>query len=63
MTHAQEWNKNDAELRIREVFAGAKNGETQKIKDSDGTFELTFVPSSEKPNAGEYLSRGGPNDA
>ncbi|NKM95689.1 hypothetical protein [Rhizobium leguminosarum] len=62
MSRTQEWSKTDAERHIGQVFEGAKNGATQKIKDADGTFELRFVPSSEKPSAGEYLSRGGPNE-
>ncbi|KQX56028.1 hypothetical protein ASE71_22645 [Ensifer sp. Root954] len=58
---AQVWEKAEAENRFAEVLAGAKAGRTQCISDSDGVFEIKFIPNSPKVPAGQVLAQGGPD--
>jgi chaperonin GroEL (HSP60 family) len=63
MNHNHEWTRTDAELRIHEVLENAqKSGEAQRILDGNGVFEIRFLKEKTKVSAGEYLSRGGPED-
>ncbi|ASW08636.1 hypothetical protein thsrh120_33130 [Rhizobium sp. No.120] len=61
--HLQEWNRADAERRIREVLDEAKSGKLQKIRDNDGFFEIRFISHEDKEPAGQFLARGGPVDS
>lgn len=55
-----EWNRADAEEKIAEVFNAAKSGETQIVRDFDGSFEVKFVAPRSKQPLNEFLAQGGP---
>jgi hypothetical protein len=44
MANGMEWQRPKAESHIRDLFDAAKVRGTQKVVDSDGTFEVSFVP-------------------
>ncbi|MGO4112474.1 hypothetical protein ACC786_14320 [Rhizobium ruizarguesonis] len=62
MRDQQEWSRVDAEEHIREVFDDAKAGEPQIVRDSGGKFEVRFVADDTAEPAGQYLTRGGPDE-
>ncbi len=43
-------------------FAAAKSNGAQHVEDEDGTFTLEYHERDSKPDAREYLARGGRSD-
>lgn len=58
MTLDKEWQRREAEARIREVLDAAKVRGAQRILDTDGSYDVTFVPK--KRSLEELFSRPGP---
>ncbi|KQW60441.1 hypothetical protein ASD02_26810 [Ensifer sp. Root1252] len=58
---ARVWERVEAENHFTEVLDGAKAGQTQRISDSDGVFEITYSATTLKERAGQKLARGGPS--
>ncbi len=58
MTHEPDWQRHEAEARIQDVLDAAKAHGTQRVIDTDGRFDVTFVP--EKKTLEELFSRPGP---
>jgi hypothetical protein len=58
MTHETTWLRNDAEARVRELFDTAKSAGPQEVRDTDGTFSLTFIPM--KGTLEDLFSKPGP---
>jgi hypothetical protein len=44
MTHSSDWQRHEAEARIREVLDAAKARGSQRVVDDDGRFLITFEP-------------------
>ncbi|HLP66151.1 MULTISPECIES: hypothetical protein [Ciceribacter] len=58
MTHNFDWQRHEAEARIQEVLDAAKTRGTQRVVDTDGRFDVTFVPGEKTLE--ELFSRPGP---
>lgn len=58
MTRDSDWQRHEAEARIQEVLDAAKARGTQRLIDTDGRFDVTFVPG--KKTLEELFSRSGP---
>jgi hypothetical protein len=58
MTRDMEWQRREAEARIHEVLDAAKARGAQRILDTDGSYDVTFVPK--KQSLEELFSRPGP---
>ena len=58
MSNDSTWQKKDAASRFQEVMEAAKAIGTQRVLDTDGRFEVTFVPV--KKTLEELFSEPGP---
>lgn len=58
MTHNSDWQRHEVAARIQEVLDAAKTRGTQRVIDTDGRFDVTFVPG--KKTLEELFSRPGP---
>ncbi|MFC5755691.1 hypothetical protein [Rhizobium sp. GCM10022189] len=58
MKHETAWLRNEAEARVRELFDAAKSTGPQEVRDTDGTFSITFIPV--KGTLEELFSKPGP---
>lgn len=58
MTRGNEWRRLDLETRASEVLDAARHQGPQSVADTDGTFEIVFVPR--KQSLEQLLSKPGP---
>lgn len=58
MSHSSDWQRHDAEVRIREVLDAAKARGAQRVADIDGRFLITFEPV--KQTLEELFAKSGP---
>ncbi|GGE07656.1 hypothetical protein FHT80_002539 [Rhizobium sp. BK226] len=58
MTQSSDWQRQEAEARIREVLDAAKARGTQRVIDVDGRFLVTFEPV--KKTLEELFAQPGP---
>ncbi len=57
----RQWSRAEAEHRISDLLDRAQSGVAQTIGGTGGSWEIRFVPSSNKEPAGQALARGGPD--
>lgn len=58
MTLSSDWQRHEAEERIREVLDAAKGRGAQRVVDTDGRFLITFEPV--KQTLEELFAKPGP---
>lgn len=58
MAHGIKWRRVDMETRAGEVLDAARREGPQSIADTDGTFEIVFVPR--KQTLDQLFSKPGP---
>jgi len=58
MAHGIKWRRVDMETRAGEVLDAARREGPQSIADTDGTFEIVFVPR--KQTLEQLFSKPGP---
>ncbi|QRM44611.1 hypothetical protein F2982_14865 [Rhizobium sp. BG4] len=58
MSQSSDWQRHDAEDRIREVLDAAKTRGAQRVADTDGRFVITFEPV--KQTLEELFAKPGP---
>jgi hypothetical protein len=58
MSQSSDWQRHDAEARIREVLDAAKAQGAQRVLDADGRFLITFEPV--KQTLEELFAKPGP---
>jgi len=58
MSQSSDWQRHDAEVRIREVLDAAKTRGAKRVVDTDGRFVITFEPV--KQTLEELFAKPGP---
>ncbi|MFK0382447.1 hypothetical protein [Agrobacterium sp. NPDC090273] len=53
-----QWQRHDAEVRIRELLDAAKTRGPQTVQDKDGTFNIVYTPN--KMGLEQLFSQPGP---